>query len=116
MDDKHLVMYTRSSFLCPYVVIAERIFKKYDIAYESVDIDTDEAAKQRVLNWTGFLSVPTILTARQGEILPEHEPETLAGQSPRGIDRGDMITEPSAKQLELWLQKHGFLAEDMALG
>ena len=32
------------------------------------------------------------------------------GASPRGIDRGSMITEPSADQLLHWLVKHGFVA------
>ncbi|PJF44195.1 MAG: hypothetical protein CUN55_05240 [Phototrophicales bacterium] len=110
MAEQQLVMYTRSAFVCPYVKIAERVLKKHGVNYIEVDIDQDEDARQRVLHWTGFLSVPTLVIAPQHEVLPIEEPEPLDnGQSPRGIDRGYMLTEPSGKQLETWLQKHGFI-------
>jgi glutaredoxin len=96
--------------MCPYVRIAERVFQKYNIAYVEVDIDQDNGAKQRVQNWTGFLSVPTIVIASQDSVLPIEEPEALPNDvSPRGMDRGSLITEPSGKQLEVWLEKHGLL-------
>ncbi len=56
MPEKQLVMYSRSKFMCPYVRIAERVFRKYGLDYAEVDIDRDHAARQRVLSWTGFLS------------------------------------------------------------
>ena len=71
---------------------------------------TAEEAERRVLDWTGFKSVPTIIAARPGEDLPCEEPAPLPkGSSPRGIDRGSMITEASEEQLETWLRKHGFI-------
>lgn len=110
--NKLLVMYTRSAFVCPYVRIAERVIHKYDIDYTQVDIDQDSAAQQHVLDWTGFLSVPTFVIAEYGSVLPIEEPKALPNDvSPRGVDRGSIITEPSGKQLETWLQKHGLLNE-----
>jgi glutaredoxin len=103
-------MYTRSAFVCPYVRIAERVIQKHNIAYIEVDIDQDHIAKQRVLDWTGFLSVPTFVIADHDSVLPIEEPEALMDDvSPRGVDRGSIITEPSGKQLEMWLEKHGLL-------
>jgi hypothetical protein len=32
-----------------------------------------------------------------------------AGESPRGIDRGPMLTEATTGELEAWLTKHGFI-------
>jgi hypothetical protein len=75
-------------------------------------IDRDPDARQRVLDWTGFLSVPTLVVAEAGETLPYEEPAPLAkGSSPRGIDRGSMITEPGNEELAKWLLHHGFIAE-----
>lgn len=113
--NKQLVMYTRSAFVCPYVRIAERVFQTHDIDYVEVDIDQDDTAKQRVLDWTGFLSVPTLVIAHEGSILPNEAPEALSDDaSPRGIDRGSMLTEPSGQQLEIWLEKHGILNKENA--
>ena len=107
---KELVMYTRT-FGCPYVSTAKRILSQHNIAYREVFIDRDKAARERVLNWTGYLSVPTLVVAENGSDLPVVEPAPLPkGTSPRGIDRGAMITEAGAEQLTAWLQKHGFIA------
>lgn len=112
MSQKTVVMYTRSSFSCPFVKVAERVFRQHNVSYQSIDIDHDMNARERVLYWTGFLSIPTIVVAADGEVIPLQEPVPLTeGASPRGIDRGDMITEPSAAQLEAWLMKHGILME-----
>jgi glutaredoxin len=108
-DDKEMVVYSRTSF-CPYQRKADRVFKKYDLSPRTLMIDQDAEAERRVLDWTGFKSVPTIIAARPGEDLPYEEPTPLpAGQSPRGIDRGSMITEATEIQLEEWLRKHGFI-------
>jgi len=104
-------MYSRSTG-CPFVTVAKRVLNDYGIAYREIYIDQDAEAKSRVLAWTGFLSVPTLIVAQPGEILPIHEPAFLErGRSPRGIDRGTMITEPSADEFSRWLLKHGFIAE-----
>lgn len=110
-DKKILVMYTGSTFICPYVKIAQRLLSEHNIPYETVDIDRDDMARARVQNWTGFLSVPTLVVAAPGTVLPIIEPEPLEpASSPSGIDRGHMITEPSRKELQNWLVKHGFLS------
>ncbi|MCU0498498.1 MAG: glutaredoxin family protein [Anaerolineae bacterium] len=109
MDDKSLVMYTRTAG-CPYVSVAKRVLEDYQVPYQEVFIDLDDAAKQRLLDWVGFLSVPTLIVAPIGEVLPYEAPAYLPkGDSPRGIDRGSMITEASHEQLLQWLIKHGFL-------
>lgn len=104
-----IVMYSRS-FGCPFITIAKKVFSDHALDYREIMIDKDGEAKARVLEWTGFLSVPTIIVARGGEILPLEEPAPLAeGMSPRGIDRGAMITEASIEQLTAWLVKHGLI-------
>jgi hypothetical protein len=88
--DKELVMYSRS-YGCPFITTAKQ-------------------AKKRVLEWTGFLSVPTMVVANIGEDLPCTDFAPLPkGDSPRGIDRGPMLTEASYDEMENWLRKHGFI-------
>ncbi|MCC6802341.1 MAG: glutaredoxin family protein [Anaerolineae bacterium] len=104
-----LVMYGRS-WGCPFITLAKRVLADYHVAYREILIDRDGEAKQRVLGWTGFLSVPTLVVAQPGDILPYEPPAPLpAGSSPRGIDRGTMITEPGQDELIRWLQRHGFI-------
>lgn len=104
-----IVMYSRFS-PCPYVRSAKRVLDRERIPYREIYIDEDPAAKQRVIEWTGFQSVPTIILTQPGEILPYEEPQPLApGASPKGVDRGPMITEPGEVQLENWLRRHGLL-------
>jgi len=104
-----LVMYSRFS-PCPYVRSAKRVLERERIPYREIYIDEDPAAKQRVIEWTGFQSVPTIILVRPGEVLPCEPPEPLApGASPKGVNRGSMITEPGEAQLENWLRQHGFI-------
>lgn len=106
---KELVMYGRTSS-CPFISLAKRVFADYHVPYREIFIDRDPEARQRVLDWTGFLSVPTLVVAQPGEDLP-YEPQSplAAGYSPRGVDRGTMITEPNTDELIHWLQRHGFI-------
>jgi glutaredoxin len=104
-----LVMYSRTT-ACPFVTLALRVLDEQHVPYRKLFIDQDKANEQRVLNWTGFLSVPTLIVARPGEDVPYEEPAPLpAGTSPRGVDRGSMLTEPGEGQLLAWLRKHGFI-------
>lgn len=106
---KQLVMYSRTTG-CPFISVAKRVLDDYAISYQEIFIDKDMDARQRVLDWTGFLSVPTLVAAEMGDVLPYIEPPPLpAGSSPRGINRGAMITEASADQLKDWLLQNGFL-------
>ena len=109
--DKHLVMYSRT-FGCPFISVAKQVLHDYGVDYQELFVDQDETAKQRVLGWTGYLSVPTLVVATQGSILPYTEVDPLpAGASPRGIDRGPMLTEANTAELKAWLSKHGFIVD-----
>jgi hypothetical protein len=56
--------------------------------------------------------VPTLVIAEEESLEPFEPPAALAsGSSPRGIDRGSMITEATRQQLGAWLAKHGFAAK-----
>lgn len=104
-----LLMYSRS-FGCPFVTTAKRVLAEYQIAYREIMIDRDPAARERVVAWTGFQSVPTLVAARAGQLDPHTEPPPLpTGSSPRGVHRGAMITEPNADELIAWLHDNGFL-------
>ncbi|MEN8098383.1 MAG: glutaredoxin family protein [Chloroflexota bacterium] len=104
--DFDLVMYSRL-FACPFVKRAKRYLEKNKIKYSEILIDKDDSARDLVVSWTGFESVPTIIVANPGETLPASLPEPLAsGASPRGVNRGSMITEPSNRELEEWLRQH----------
>jgi glutaredoxin len=104
-------MYTRTAG-CPYVTLAKRVLSDYALSYREIFIDKDPDAKQRVLEWTGFLAVPTLVISDNRDGLPAEVPSPLPkGSSPRGIDRGDMITEPSLQQLVAWLEKHQFVSD-----
>jgi len=107
--NKELVMYSRT-FGCPYISIAKKTLSEYNVSFREIFIDKDEKARQYVLNWTGFLSVPTLVVANQGDDLPYQVPTHLMkGQSPRGINRGTLITEANREELISWLAQHGFI-------
>ena len=108
-EKKELIVYNRS-YGCPYWSIAEQVLKEHKVAYQVILIDQDEEAMRRVMDWTGFKSIPTLVVANAGEVLPYEQPSPLApGQSPRGIDRGSMLTEAGAGQIRTWLKRHGFI-------
>jgi glutaredoxin len=103
-------MYSRKRS-CPYVRSAKRVLERENVPYREIFIDEDDTMKQRVIDWTGFQSVPTLIVARPGDDTPYEDPAPLAsGSSPKGIDRGSMITEPGEIKLETWLRQHGFIA------
>jgi glutaredoxin len=109
MMKKELVMYSRT-FGCSYISTAKKTLSEYNVSFREIFIDKDEKARQYVLNWTGFLSVPTLIVANQGDDLPYQKPSDLSkGQSPRGVNRGTMITEASHDDLVIWLAQHGFI-------
>ena len=68
-DHREIVMYSRTVG-CPFVTTAKRVFSENSIPYREIYIDRDAQAKQRVLDWTGFLSVPTIVIAEKGDAVP----------------------------------------------
>jgi glutaredoxin len=111
---KRIVMYGRTTG-CPFITVAKRVFSDYNLSYEEIMIDKDSEARRRVLEWTGFLAVPTIVAAEGDDVLPYEEPAYLPkGNSPRGINRGSMITEPSIEGLTTWLRQHEFISDENA--
>lgn len=107
--DKELVVYARSTY-CPYIAKAQRVFEQYNVPHRDILIDESEEATRRVEGWTGYRSVPTIIVARRGEDVPYEDPTPLpVGGSPRSVDRGSMITEPSEEDLVSWLRRNGFI-------
>ena len=84
--------------------------KSWGVTATFVDIKKDPVAAKRVRFWTGYESVPTLLLAEEGSVEPSTEPEVLGlGVSPRGVDRGSMLTEPTRGELKAWLIKNGLL-------
>lgn len=109
MPDKALIMYSRT-IPCPDCERARALLQSLSVRYQEVMIDLDPAARGVVENLTGFDSVPTLVVTRPGEAMPFPEARPLeAGRSPRGVDRGTVITEPDMVSLEKWLQNHGFV-------
>ena len=107
---KRLVMYM--SPWCSTSVDTQRALHAWRVAATMVNMKEDRAAAARVRGWVGFESSPTLLIAEDDSLEPCAPPAPLvAGSSPRGIDRGTMLTEPTRPQLRAWLVKHGMLAE-----
>lgn len=110
--DHVLIMYSRS-FPCPFVTLAKRVLNDHHVPYQELYIDKDAALKADVVAWTGFQSVPTLVVAEPGSRTPYTSFSALApGASPRGIDRGPMITEPSSAELLAFLHRHGFVGAE----
>jgi glutaredoxin len=78
-----IVMYSRTTS-CPFVTLAKRVLDDNGLPYREIYIDRDDEAKKRVLEWTGFLAVPTIVVAWTGDQTPISAPDYLErGRSPR---------------------------------
>lgn len=106
---KELVVYVRSEG-CPDVRRAKEFLAEHAVPHRLIDADGDPSAKRRVLVWTGYLSFPTLVVAEEGSVEPWEAPLPLgAGESPRDVDRGSMLTEASTGMLESFLKRNGFL-------
>jgi glutaredoxin len=104
--NKELVMYGRR-FACGDQFRAMAFLEAKRIPYRFVDISDDPEAAQRLYNWVGHLSVPTLVVAEEGNVLPITEPAPLdRSRRIRGQNRGTVITEPSDPQLQEFLQQH----------
>lgn len=107
---KRLVMYM--SPWCSTSADTQRALNEWKVNATMVNMKEDRAAAARVQGWVGFESSPTLVIAEGDSLEPYEAPAPLAaGKSPRGIDRGSMLTEASRPQLRAWLVKHGLLAE-----
>lgn len=90
----------------------QRALKEWDVPATFVNIKEDRAAATRLRGWVGFESVPTVVLAEEGSVEPCAAPAPLpVGSSPRGVDRGSLITEATRVQLRAWLVKQGILSE-----
>jgi glutaredoxin len=108
--EKELIVYGRT-FPCPDLARSERFLNSRNVPYRMVHIDQDEEAGELVERYVGHRSVPTIVVARKGDVLPIEEPAPLPrGRPVRSVDRGTLITEPSDEALGSFLQRHGLLS------
>ena len=109
MSDKALIMYSRVA-PCPDCSRAKHLLQELAIPFQEKLIDRDPAARELVVGLTGHQSVPTMVITRPGDTLPFPEPKPLEkGRSPRGVDRGTVLTEPDMITLRQWLNDHGFV-------
>jgi glutaredoxin len=109
MSDKALIMYSRT-IPCPDCERARALLTDNAVPFREVMIDLDPAARSYVERLTGFRAVPTLVVTPPDATEPLDEPRPLEnGRSPRGVDRGPVITEPDMVSLRRWLEKHGFL-------
>jgi glutaredoxin len=97
---------------CSSSADTQRALNEWGVTATFVNVKEDRAAATRLRGWVGFESVPTVILAEEGTVEPCCPPESLpSGSSPRGVDRGSMITEATRLQLRAWLVKQGMLAE-----
>jgi glutaredoxin len=109
MADKALIMYSRT-IPCPDCERARALLTDQGVPFREVMIDLDPEARSYVEKLTGFRAVPTLVVTPPNGTDPLDEPRPLEhGRSPRGVDRGPVITEPDMVSLRRWLEKHGFL-------
>ncbi len=98
---------------CINCLDTQEALNEWNVTYVNIDIKKDKNAAGKVRSWTGFESVPTLIIAEEGSLEPYQKPSPLPpGISPRGVDRGVMLTEPTRKQLRAWLVKHGIIGEN----
>ena len=100
----------RAQFVLFGVVLARDLMTRYHVPYREINVDQHPAMATRLKEWTGRLSVPTIVIANPGEDVPYADFLPIPTDRPiKGYDRGPMITEPNNRALENWLYNHGFL-------
>jgi glutaredoxin len=105
---KQLVVYV--STYCYNCTDTRQALKEWGVPATFIDVKRDGQAAARVRGWTGFDSVPTLVMAEEGSLEPFEPPADLGrGASPRGVDRGPMLTEPTRAELRAWLVKNGLL-------
>jgi glutaredoxin len=105
---KRVVVYM--SPWCGTSTNTQRALTEWGVPARYINIKEDRDAAARVREWVGFESVPTVLIAEGDSVEPFEPPAPLpAGTSPRGVDRGSMLTEAGKDQLQAWLIRHGLL-------
>jgi glutaredoxin len=88
----------------------KRALSEWGVDATFINIKEDRAAAARLREMVGFESVPTVVVVDAGCVEPCEPPAPLQkGSSPRGVDRGSLITEATRVQLRNWLVKQGLL-------
>ncbi len=104
-----IILYSRT-FSCPYTLMAKKVLNQNRVPYKEILIDRDPVARRWMVDWTGYEAVPTIVAAAAGTVFPLDAPTPLAkGASPRGVNRGSMITEPTEQEFIHWLRRNQFI-------
>lgn len=102
-----LVVYG-SSIPCPDMARFQWWLQRHEVdRIEFIDIHREEWAYDRVVEWTGHASVPTLVIAEDDGLDPVEPPAPLKGHRVRGFDRGTMLTEPNPGQIEEFLRRNG---------
>src|SRR5690606_4674654 len=102
-----LVVYG-SSVPCPDMARFQWWLQRHEVgAITFVDIHREEWAYDRVVEWTGHASVPTLVIASDDGLGPVEPPRALEGRRARAFDRGTMLTEPNVGQIAEFLRRHG---------
>lgn len=105
---KRVVVYM--SPWCSSSADTQRALNEWGVSATFVNIKEDRAAATRLRDMVGFESVPTVVVADEGSLEPCEAPAALPkGSSPRGVDRGSIMTEGTRVQLRAWLVKQGIL-------
>jgi len=90
----------------------QRALKEWGVPATFINVKDDRSAAIRLRGLVGFESVPTVVLVENGGTDPCEPPTDLpTGKSPRGVDRGSIITEATRMQLRSWLVKQGLLQE-----
>lgn len=72
-----------------------------------IDIHREHWAYDRVVEWTGHASVPTLVIASDDGLNPIEDPSPVGpGQRVRAFDRGTMLTEPNPEQIADFLLRN----------
>jgi glutaredoxin len=90
----------------------QRALKEWGVPATFINVKEDRSAASRLREMVGFESVPTVVLVETGCVEPCEPPTPLPkGTSPRGVDRGSLITEATRVQLRSWLVKQGVIQE-----
>ena len=103
-----LVVYG-SSVPCPDMARFAWWLQRHDVPdLVFIDIHQERWAYDRVVEWTGHASVPTLVIASDDSLDPVEEPAPIgSGQRVRALDRGTMVTEPNPQQIAEFLFRNG---------